>query len=139
MRWPSTPCPPTCAAVRVIRILSVDRIGNEFAPDPQGNTRVWACPRYTAPERAMVTLKECPFICTESRTVHGPAVHLGPAAQVSVHFLAPWMVPLPRVILALTVHGPYQRAAETGGMAVRTTRMLDWAERLPPRSATTRY
>src|SRR5215470_485923 len=49
------------------------------------------------------------------------------------------MVELPRVILAATVHEPCQRAAETGGMAVRTVSTEDGAERLPPRSAATRY
>jgi hypothetical protein len=46
---------------------------------------------------------------------------------------------LPRTILRLTFHGPCQRAAEMGGVRVVTTMMADAADRLPPRTATTRY
>jgi hypothetical protein len=64
---------------------------------------------------------------TESRTGHGPVAHCGLASHVSVKCLGPWMVELPRVILAATVHEPCQRAAETGGMAVRIVSTEDWA------------
>jgi hypothetical protein len=48
--------PATCAVLTRIRILNVDRMGNEFEPDPQGNTLPTVFPRYTAPARARVVL-----------------------------------------------------------------------------------
>src|SRR5262249_39384037 len=58
---------------------------------------------------------------------------------VSSQLWAPVMLAPPRMILMLTAHCPCSRAAETGGVAVATTMTDDRAERLPPRSAATRY
>ncbi len=67
--------PATCAVLT--RILSVDRMGNEFEPDPQGNTLPTVFPRYTAPARARVVLNLSLQKRPMSRTAQGPAAHLG--------------------------------------------------------------
>src|SRR5215470_7264495 len=129
----------TRAAATVIRILTVDRMANDLDPFPHGNTLPTIFPRYTAPARVSVVLKANPLRPPESRTSHGPAAHLGVACHVSSHFEGPVRPAAPRVSLMLTVHGPCSRAADTGGVAVVTTMTDDGAERLPSRSAATRY
>src|SRR6266700_4736567 len=129
----------THAVVTVTRILSVDRMGNEAEPDPHGNTLPLIFPLYTAPARVSVVLNLCPLIPPESRTAHAPAAHFGLASHDSVHLREPVRSARPRTILMLTVHGPCKRAADMGGVEVLTTRTEDAAERLPPRTAATRY
>src|SRR6266568_6855543 len=94
-----------------------------------------------APARVRVALNLEPLIRPESLTAHGPAGHFGLASQDSVH--RPEPAPLrsapPRTILMATAHGPCKRAAESGGVDVLTTSTEDRAERLPPRTAATRY
>src|SRR5437667_8081465 len=115
-----------CAAVTVILILIVDRMGNEMEPDPQGNMLPFIFPRYTSPARVRVVLNLSPLMRPESSTAHGPAAHFGVASHDSAHLRwPPLMEPAPLTILMLTVHGPWKRAAETGGVTVRTTRTAD--------------
>jgi hypothetical protein len=129
----------TCAVVSVTRIVCVDGSGTEEEPDPQGNKLALNMPLYTAPARARVTLNVCPLIPPESTTAHAPAAHFGLACHDSTQLLGAVRSALPRTILRLTFHGPCQRAAEMGGVRVVTTMMADAADRLPPRTATTRY
>src|SRR5215469_12212605 len=129
----------TCAVATVIRILPVDRIGNELDFGPHGNTLPTIFPWYTAPARASVILKSYPLSPPESRTLHGPVAHLGVACHVSSQLLGPVRPAAPWVSLRPTLHDPCSRAAETGGVTVVTTMTGDRAERLPPRSAATRY
>src|SRR5262245_39486049 len=129
----------TCAAVRWIRIRSVERIGNEPDPFPQGNTLPMIFPRYRAPARARMTPKLCPLMDPESRTAHGPAWHFGLTTHDSFHLSAPLRDAPPLTILMVTVHVPCSRSAETGGVSVLTTRAGEKAERLPSRAAATRY
>lgn len=96
-------------------------------------------PLYTEPARARVTLNVCPLIPLESTTAHAPAAHFGLACHDSTQLLGAVRSAPPRTILRLTFHGPCQRAAEMGGVRVVTTMMADAADRLPPRTATTRY
>src|SRR5262249_57102767 len=96
-------------------------------------------PGFPAPGGAGVVGRVTPWRPRESRTSHGPAAHFGVACHDSSHFGGPVRPAAPRVILILTVHGPCSRAADTGGVAVVTTMADDGAERLPPRSAATRY
>jgi hypothetical protein len=115
-------------------------MGNEPEPDPHGNTLPMIFPRYTAPARTRVVLNVNPLIPPESRTSHGPAAHFGLASHVSSQVLGVSLkLEKPLMILMLTVHCPCHRAAEMGGVEVLTTRTDDRAERLPPRSAATRY
>src|SRR4029077_18663830 len=65
--------------------------------------------------------------------------HFGVACHVSSHVGGPVRPAAPRVVLMLTVHVPCSRPAARGGVAVVTTMTGDGAERLPPRSAATRY
>src|SRR6266516_2038679 len=122
----------TRAVATVIRIVTVDRIGNDLDLDPHGNTLPAIFPRYTAPARVSVVLKTYPLRPPESRTSHGPAAHLGVACHVSSQLLGPVRPAAPRVSLMLTVHGPCSRDAERGGVAVVTTMTGDRAERRPP-------
>src|SRR5215831_956783 len=129
-----------CAAVTVIRILIVDRMGNEMEPDPQGNMLPAIFPRYTSPERVRVVLNLSLLTRPESSTSHGPAAHFGVASHDSAHLWRPPLrEPAPLTFLRLTAHGTCKRAAEMGGVTVRTARTADSAERLPPRTAATRY
>src|SRR6516165_5618341 len=125
----------TRAVATVIRIRTVDRIGNELDFGPHGNTLPTIFPWYTAPARIRVVLKTYPLSPPESRTSHGPATHLGVACHVSSQRLGPVRLAAPRVSLMPTVHCPCSRAAETGGAAVVTTMTAEGAERFPPRSA----
>jgi hypothetical protein len=133
--------PATCAVLTRIRILNVDWMGNEFEPDPQGNTLPTVFPRYTAPARARVVLNLSLPKWPTSRTAQGPVAHLGPNRHDSSQL---WLLGMPRrseapwTILTPTVHRPSRRAADTGGREVATTRTEDRAERLPPRTAATR-
>src|SRR5436190_18687840 len=136
--------PATCAVLT--RILSVDRMGNEFEPDPQGNTLPTVFPRYTAPARARVVLNLSLPKRPMSRTAQGPAAHLGLNRHDSSQL---WLLGMPRrseapwTTLTPTVHRPSRRAADTGGREVATTRTEDRAERLlpapPPRGTGTRW
>src|SRR5712691_2871286 len=127
--WPSG-----CAELRVTRIVRVDRMGTESAGFPHRNTSA-------VPVRVSVALIGCLLRSPVSCTVHGPAEHCGVARHDSIQPLAPFprRVSAPLTILMLTLHGPCQRAAETGGAVVFTVRTADSTERLPPRSAATRY
>src|SRR6266487_4167465 len=133
--------PTTCAVLTRTRNLSVDRMGNEFEPDPQGNTLPTVFPRYTAPARARVVLNLSLPKWPTSRIAQGPVAHLGLNRHDSSQL---WLLGMPLrseapwTILTPTVHRPSRRAAETGGREVATTRTEDRAERLPPRTAATR-
>src|SRR6266487_3017275 len=133
--------PTTCAVLTRIRILNVDRMGNAFEPDPQGNTLPTVFPLYTAPARARVVLNLSLPKWPTSRTAQGPAAHLGLNRHDSSQL---WLLGMPLrseapwTILTPTVHRPSRRAAETGGREVATTRTEERAERLPPRTAATR-
>src|SRR5262245_23960544 len=94
-----------------------------------------------APTRVRVAVKVCRLRPPFSFTVHGPDGHLGLARHASVHPLAPLprSASAPLVILMSTVHRPCQRAAETGGDLVFTVRAGERTDRVPSRTAATRY
>ena len=138
--------PATCAVLTRIRILNVDRMGNAFEPDPQGNTLPTVLPLYTAPARARVVLNLSLPKWPTSRTAQGPAAHLGLNRHDSSQL---WLLGMPLrseapwTILTPTVHRPSRRAAETGGREVATTRTEEEPNACrpapPPRGTGTRW
>src|SRR5215469_1890766 len=130
---------PTRAATTLSWIFAVDRTANELEPVPHGNTLPTTVPWYVAPARLRVVLNACPLMLPESRTSHGPVTQAGLASHDSSQFLWPVREEAPRTIFRWTVHAPCSRAAASGGMEVRTASAADRAERLPPRTAATRY
>src|SRR5262249_1180373 len=130
-----------CAVMTVTRIVRVDLMGTEAIEFPHRNTPAVVVPVETAPARVRGALKVRLVRPPDSCPVPGPDGHSGLARHASVQPLGP----LPRsesapvVIRTSTVHRPCQRAAETGGDVVFTVRTGDSADRLPSRTAATRY
>jgi hypothetical protein len=104
--------------------------------------KIWALvvPVYTAPARVKFIVNVVPLNSPETHTSHGPLVHLGASAHVSVSVSPTGCPPAPPVRYFMsTVHDPCKRASEMGGVRVLATSAEEDRERTVPETATTLY